>query len=479
MSLPSTAAPMNSYQAHAAFWRLPITGLSSDQRARLEAGAITLNSGRHGSDVAKLPLTSMIAHAATLDMGPDADASSLRFLALSRLSRTNLYQHYSPYRMPNTKQPAPLPTWFHLDKPSAHLGLLCIKRRKGTAAKAMLSAGCHPALFFCSTWDATDLPSPASAASALIALSAQSSLDACKTLFNALDSSCSDPAIFREAVAHAAREALRGVWTEREGVANMAEQTAVAKCSFAFERLAKKKSLPKDLQEAAVSVAAKRASFSDDDDAHGAAFEFSAIQIQRMKALSALYSTDDLQGFAALAPLCGLTQAEAFETGVPESAGLDWPAGKYWGTKLASKAAFACAAYLFDQGENPWLCSGDGTYGPAADGNPFTWALAHARHAPSSERPGFPAFASAVAHAALRDAESRHPSHGLALCLEAFEVSRSARARMWSDAGSGGAIVLAACEQALFPSMMAADALDAHEAHEEPKTPVVARSQRL
>lgn len=466
---PSQEALLALNQSHAAFWRLPLRPLSEGQLARLLSTTMRLNA-TSSRGVAHLNLPTYIAASDALALGPDAIDSPLRFLALSRLRRTKLFQPYHGYGTKPAKLPAP--DWFELDKPVSNIGMECLRQRKGSAAKSILAAGCHPALFFFDSWDATRLPSPKEAASALLTLAATCSLDACKSLFNALDASCSDPALFRSEFAEATRIALRGVWLEREGVANASERIAVAQCAFAFERLSKKKSLPADLALVLASVDAKRASFSDTTTT----FEFSSIQTQRMKALFSTYAHDDLQAFAALVPLCGLDSPEAFESGVPASSGIDWPPGKYWGTKLSSQSAFACSALLFDMGENPWLCAGDGQHAVTAEGNPFTWIASHAR---AGEKPGFPAFASAVARAALRDAETRQPGNGLSSCLEAFDLARAHRPALWSMSGPGPAIAIAACEQALFPSMMSNDSAAASENQQAPSAPTPSRRSRL
>lgn len=452
-----------------AAWGLGLSSTNLDALLEQTKALCTKLNALEFSAVYKLDASALCKEARASGLPPP-----LASMALLRPPRTSKFTHYSPrpsyyqFGKPDTR-PVPMPDWFDWDKQMSHLGWAFLTNRKGPSAKILLSEGIHPSSFFCTSLDLAKWPTPRKCALNLIKISPSISADSAKALFNALDSSCPDKALFRAGVAEAARKALERVWIAREGLANRSEAQAVAECHFAIERLLKKKALPEDLAACKAAIDAKRALFGDLEE-QAAPNELSSVQLARLPALATLAAIDDLEAFEALLPLCGIVSPEILQQGIPPKI-IEGASGKYWTTRLAGMRSWLCSSSLLNLGENPWLCAGDGARAPIAQGNPYTWLALHAH-----EHVHFGAFARAWCQAALRDAETRHPGEGLSRCAQAFETSKSSQPKLWATPHI--AAVLAACESTLIPTMIALDL--GHEAASSPLPPAPAkRSGRL
>lgn len=450
-----TATSELTLPERAAFWGLPRFEPTQAQLAELKRLAMELNWDRYHCSPQYLKadkFEAMIkaAKAAHIALGPAAIPAPYGFLALNRLARDRKLS--SGWNSTIDEK------YFVLDQRTEHLGLSLLLQRKGNSTKALVKAGCHPALVLCRSWSGSDLPTPAGACASIVNASSTSSLDACSFLLGELASRCSDPSVLMAALADKARADFKGVWTSREGVANSAEATAIRRSHFAMAQLVKRKSLPDDLRETWVACVGKAAALvSNEPGPEGAAKTFSELEKKRMAALALMAARDDLEGFDALLPLCGLRDELDFGAGVPQGVQLGYVMGKYWTTRLTSVGGWLCAGRALDLGDNPWLCAGDGSPGQASSPNPFTWlatgaADAHQPHATAGAAERFGSFAASFARAALRDAETREPGRGRELCVEAFERSRKDFPALWSKAGSHAA--LAACESALMGVML-------------------------
>lgn len=465
---------------NAAFWGLPPPVFDPVQLARLRARACFLNWGPHSIGTERLNIAALVAASASLHANESERSvpSPYGFLALVRLKRSTnqLFPNFYVYN--NLAKAQQLDEkYFHLDQPGQSIATELLGKRRGNMIKSML-AECPAPLMLCRSWDGSDMPSAAEAANVLLQAAAESSADACRALYTDLESRAIDKPGFRRAVAEAARKCLDGVWLSRPGLANRTERLAVAQCSFAFDRLAKKKALPEDLKEAAAIVETKRLAMAASESAP---FAFVPDQLRRMRTILVSAEMDDAAAFAALAPLCGLDAPEAYESGLPVEAQVSHSGRcQYWTTRLVGMRAWRCASIALDLGDNPWLCSGDGPRGAEAKGNPFTLLAdigslgQHGRQ--SFQQEGHSQFALSFARAALRDAESREPGRGLARCVESFEESRSARPDLWSRASSSLALV--ACERELIPAMIRLDGYTESE-QEEPAPAPSSRRARL
>ena len=454
-------------------WGLDATGLTPELEGQIRLAIVRLQTApSRNKKEEKLPRDPCLTEIANIAKQIEHPCPP-HFAGLAAFRGTTTPLHQNEMRAYNQTQysyrfgsnaarverPAAKLEWIDWIKPLKHLGQIYLNTRRGSAAKALLAAGCHPASFYSTKLDGSDWPHPLSCPQIVAKLIPHASHDACTSMFNAFDSKAPDKSAFRTAAAECARQSISNIWLERAGIANASEKNAVSICAFFIERLKKKKSLPADLEEIRDKVMAKISTLKNGDSQDE--FLFTENQHRRMKHLLAASSGDDLEVFAALTPLCGLDSPAAFQAGVPVGV-IEWQRGRYWTNNLAYQDKFLCAAHLLDHGENPWLCAGDGIHGVEAQGNPYSWiALA------SNEKNNFGLFAMAWAKACLRDAELRAPGQGLEYCLEAFEDSRNSRKKLWSEAKTSAA--LAACEATLIPTMIAIERMG--EPNDGPSAP--------
>lgn len=375
-----------------------------------------------------------LARAALPELGQSA------FLALRSLPRAKGYE-YKQARGYGAEKISE--AWFNWTKPGEHIAVRWLGRRQGALVKRLLSDGCHPAFFFSSDGSFESVPSPRDCGALICRLGSHGSSDAIRALFNAFDDLPGSQAAFRAGVTEGLREQSAQIWANRDGVANRSEALAVLNAAPIFERMTKKKALPKDLEEAC-SACSQKAAAARGRAEEPQAMEFSDVQLKRQEAIQLLAAKDDAEGVGLLMAAAGLDSPEAFETGMrAQGASSSW---RYWTSVYTHSRAYDCCSLFVAAGDNPWLIAGDGAVGQQAEGNPFLWlSLA----SPSSERAArFGAFAIAFCQAALRDAESRSPGSGKALCVQSFEQARESP--LWNPASAAAAAVNAAAERALL-----------------------------
>ena len=369
----------------------------------------------------------------------------LRFLSLMMLRRTTIFP-YPWQRASKTMSES----WFVMDAPLEHMGVVTLRERKGTFIKSLLAAGCPGVLLLAKTWNGSQIPSYKEAAEVFMNLALTCPQQACTSILNSLDDGAFNKKDFREAIVNETRNHIKSLWLEKEGITNETERRALKACDIAFKFLAKKKAMPKDLESVVNVVKSKKICEEIGED-----LEYSESQLKRMKLLIDVAFSDDVELFSLIVSRCGIGSVESFEKGVPTKFYYHGYSGKgkFWGSKMASLSAFKCAAHLFDLGENPWTCAGDRNDESNKDGNPFSWIIEQCRVSRVSEdvSEDYSVFALAAAKAAVRDAETRYPGEGLSHCLEMFEESIKKCSEWKSQAG---AAALAACERVLLPVML-------------------------
>lgn len=477
------ASGASDLAARSAFWTLPDPALGPEEARLVRSTALALNWGGFGLELAELDVGLMVSRLAPLGAALGPERSALRFMALARIPmvshRRQPYCHKGAaglYRFAASPGDfhvdSPKEEYFELDKPTTHLGLALLLAKKSQLTRALLKAGCHPALMFAARADGSDIPTPEAFCERLVEASLRSSEQPCAALFASALGACSDPKLLVAAMEARGRALLAEIWTSRPGIANQAEMAAARKARFAFSLLSRRAALPDDLAEPAASIATKLGAAGDEEPAK--LWESGPELSARMRGLVELARGDDALGFSALAPLCGALDQAFFDAGVPRGLEIGYRRDnpeRYWTTRLAEAGAWRCAARMLELGDNAWLCSGDGEGPIAAEANPFTRLATWGGECRGAGH--FPAFALAWARAALRDAESREPGSGRARCLAAFDESRSRFPSLWSADASAPA--LAACESALLSLDSDAQAPRAPEADSAPR----ARKSRL
>lgn len=475
---PEVSTPELPMDKRAVFWGIPAFAPTPTELAALKQLSMQLNwdryhcSSQYFKDDHFLSLIKTVQLAQT-EIGSSRISAPYGFLSLHRLHRNNAA--LMVWKEPMHEK------FFHLDKKTEHLGLGFLLGRKGVACKDLIKAGCPPILFFTHSWSSTDLPAPGSVISTLVDASSSSSINACAFILGELMTRCNDPAVLIKSLIQKAHQDFKGVWSSRAGIANSAEATSTRRVHFALGQLVKHKALPGDLITARDICAAKLLSLDfDASNDKGAEKTFTDLEQSRMAPLVLLARTDDLQGFESMLPLCGLRIDSDFSAGVPKGVEVGYSSAKYWTTRLVSMNAWLCAGRALDLGDNPWLCAGDGGRGHASDSNPFTLLaiLAPTTNTLNAHLLSLPVrfaeFALSFARASLRDAETREPGRGHALCLEAFEASRKSNPTLWQQTGS--LTVIAACESALMSIMI--ESSDESSASARTK-PVATKRSRL
>lgn len=342
-------------------------------------------------------------------------------------------------------------------KGSEHIGQNWMGRRQSGLIKPLIQGGCHPALLFTTHWNPNQsLPTLEECVKGLGQLGVKASADAVRFIFNAFDALPNTQVAFRAAVINELLEThAKGIWTQRDGIANSSETHFVMNAAPLLERLSKKKALPESLKPLFNAVQAKLPFIKGQEEE--VLFSFTPEQLQRQKGLRYFMFTDDLVVVSKLLDDCGLSSPAAFEAGcrIEEYQGM----GFYWSTQLLQGEQYTIAGFFLEQGENPWLLAGDGPSGQAAKGNPFVWL---SMLKPTDKKLlGYGSFAQQFCMAALRDAESREPGNGQALCIAQFEQAQKHPA--WDTKKPHIAALMAAAERS-FLNLLLEDMKKASEA---------------